>query len=263
AESELTGKSAVEIMWGQFKNAALGFTSVNLRLFYEPGQPMLLSLPATLFLMGLTLVVLRIRQLTSIYVVLWILAAIAVGGLSLSPPASQRYIFAAPAVAVLVAVPLVTAVDWNASVWPARRNLFMALSGLVLALAVWNDGRFYFSQYTPSKAFSDTNNEVAYRLAELLAKREGGIQVYFFGGRMGYRTHSSIPYLAPGAIGEDVLEPLTGPPEWPLFGDTIFILLPERADELGFVLQAYPDGEIFRLEGKNGPLFIGYEIRHP
>ncbi|MGH2621866.1 MAG: ArnT family glycosyltransferase, partial [Anaerolineales bacterium] len=71
AESELTGKSAVEIMWGQFKNAALGFTSVNLRLFYEPGQPMLLSLPATLFLMGLTLVVLRIRQLTSIYVVLW------------------------------------------------------------------------------------------------------------------------------------------------------------------------------------------------
>lgn len=263
AESEITGKSAGEVVWGQFKSAGLGFTSVNLRLFYAPGEPMLLALPATLFLMGLTLLLLRIRQLTHIYLGLWILAAVFVGGLSLSPPASQRYVFAAPAVAVLVAIPLITAIEWLSSIWPGRRILFSGLAALTLAVAIWNDVRFYFGQYTPSKVFGDVNTETAQRVAELIAQKEDGVKVYFLGGRIGFRTHSSIPYLAPQASGQDVLETLAGPPDWPISGHTIFILLPERANELAFIQEAYPGGDTFRLEGKNGPLFVGYEVGNP
>jgi len=47
-------------------------------------------------------------------------------------------------------------------------------------------------------------------------------EMSFLGGRMGYYSHATIPYLAPRAVGNDVLDALTGPPDWDLPGPTIF-----------------------------------------
>lgn len=263
AEAQNTSRAVWEVMLSQFRFAALGFTSVNLRLAYEPGQPMLLALPATLFLMGVSLIVLRIRQLRSVWVVLWLLAAVFVGALSLSPPASQRYILVAPAVAMLVALPLVTAADWIADLWPGWRGLIAGAAVGVLAIAAWGDLSFYFGDYTTGGVFGDINTETAQQLAELLAEKDDDTFVYFLGGRMGFRSHSNVPYLAPHVDGRDLPEVLTEPVNLEVPQHTLFVALPERSSELDLIQHTYPGGTISRWEGRQETLFVAYEIGGP
>ncbi len=260
AEAQNTGRAVWEVLLSQFRYAALGFTSVNLRLAYEPGQPMLLALPATLFLMGVSLMVLRVRQLRSVWMILWLIAAIFVGALSLSPPGSQRYILVAPAVAILVALPLITVAEWLAELWPAWRRAIVSAAIAVLALAAWGDLRFYFGDYTIGTAFGDINTETAQQLAELLAEKDADTFVYFLGGRMGFRSHSNVPYLAPHVDGSDLPEPLSPPLDLTMHDHTLFVVLPERSDELELIQQAYPGGRTFQREGRQETLFIAYEI---
>ena len=263
AEAGITGTPVWQVVLNQFKNAALGYTSANLRLAYEPNQPMLLAIPATLFLMGLTLLLLRIRALQSIWMLLWIISAVFVAALSQTPPAAQRYVNVAPAVAVLVALPLITAADWLSDLWPARRRAIAAATIVLLALVAWGDLQFYFGDYTRGGSFGDINTETAQALAEYLVDQEEDIEVIFLGGRIRYRSHSSVPYLVPQVRGQDILTPLTEPPDWPINGRTLVVLLPEREDELDLVREAYPDGSSFRQEGREVTLFIGYEIARP
>ena len=51
--------------------------------------------------------------------------------------------------------------------------------------------------------------------------------------------------------GQDVVEPLSEPPVWPLTGPTLFVFLPERLGELPLVEQSFPDG---RYEEFHSPL---------
>ena len=260
-ESQVTasGESVFQILTVQFKTSALAFTGTHLRSWYQPAQPMLAPIPATLFLMGVCLILLRLTHLPELTLALWIAGAITVGALTESTPAAQRYVFVAPAVAGAIALPLERSARWFIRTQPGSRTLVLAsLSGLLL-LAGWGDLRFYFGDYSANRRFADVNTEVATQVGEYLADREPGTQVYFFGGRMGYYTHSTIRYLAPEAIGTDVLEPLTAPPDWVLPGPTIFIFLPERSEELDFVQESYPDGRLHLHPGKGGQLFLAYE----
>lgn len=260
AETLNTGREAWELMLTQFRTAALGFTSVNLRLSYEPGEPMLLALPASLFLMGVSLIVVRLRELRSIWLGLWLMAAVFVGGLSLSPPASQRYLLVVPAVAILVALPLVTVAEWLAEAWPAWRRAAVAAALAVLAIAAWSDLRFYFGQFATGPAFGDINTETAQSLALWLASQEDQPFVYFLGGRMGLHSHSNIAYLAPQTSGLDLPEPVLAPSSLEVRRHTLFVVLPERETELGAIQSAFPGGRTFRNYGRNQVLFIGYEI---
>ena len=257
---ETSGESVWGILIEQFKTSALAFTGTNLRFWYQPGQPMLLPIPATLFLMGVSLVLLNLTRLPELWLGLWIVGAIVVGALSGSTPAAQRYVFVAPAVAGAVALPLERSARWLIQAWPRARWVTLASVSSLVLLASWEDLRFYFGDFSANKLFGDNNTEVATQVGHYLAEKEPGPQVYFFGGRMGYYTHSTIRYLAPEASGTDVLEPLTAPPDWVLPGRTIFIFLPERSDELDYVLESYPDGRLHWHPGKDGELFLAYEV---
>lgn len=257
---ETSGESVWGILKEQFKTSALAFTGTNLRFWYQPGQPMLLPIPATLFLMGACLILLNLTRLPELWLALWVVGATAVGALSESTPAAQRYVFVAPAVAGAIALPLERSARWFIQAWPRARWVILAsVSGLLL-LASWEDLRFYFGDFNANKLFGDVNTEAATQVALYLAEKEPGAQVYFFGGRMGYYTHSTIPYLAPQAEGIDVFEPLTAPPDWVLSGPTIFIFLPERSEELDLVLESYPGGTLRWHPGKEGKLFLAYEV---
>jgi 4-amino-4-deoxy-L-arabinose transferase-like glycosyltransferase len=262
AEAQVSERPEWRVMLDQFRFAALGFTSTNLRLAYEPNQPMLLALPATLFIMGVSLLLLRIRELRSIWMGLWLLAAVFVAALSLSPPASQRYILVAPAVAVLVALPLVTATDWLSTLWPKRRQVVVGVATAVLAIAAWRDLSFYFGEYLIGPVIGDLNTETAQALAEMLADESDDTYVYFLGGRMGFRSHASISYLVPHVEGTDIPQTLVDPPELGELGHTFFILLPERREELAVLQSSYTGGRTFELYGRNSSLLlIGYEIQ--
>ncbi len=256
-----TGKTPAELLATQFITSTLAFTSSSLRgVLYVPGNPMLLPLSATLFLMGVVLLILNFRKPAELWLILWLAGAIAIGALSESTPAAQRYVFAAPAVAATIGLALVRIGQWLIESWPKARPAVVAIVGIVVAIACWVDLSFYFGDYSANKRFGDLNTETAIAVAHMLDEREQGVEVYFFGGRMGYYSHSSISYLAPHANGHDVLQPLSEPPNWEIQGPTLFIFLPERADEMAMVQERYPGGDVFQESGRDAQLYLAYEV---
>ena len=120
----------------------------------------------------------------------------------------------------------------------------------------------YFGDHSVNQRFGDNNTETATALGYYLADQEPGLQVFFFGPpRMGYTSLSTVPYLAPLAVGHDVIEPVASSPEWDLSGPTEFIFLPERQAELDLVRQRYPDGNQVSVRGNHDVLlFVSYKV---
>ena len=260
ADVVATGKTSVELLVAHFATSARAFTSTNIGWFYNPETPMLLPFSATIFLMGIALLLLGIGKRAELWLILWLAGAITIGALSESVPASQRYVFAAPAVAATMGMTLVRIGQWLIESWPIARPAVVGVVGIVVALACWVDLSFYFGDYSGSKRFGDINTETAFAVAQMLDEREPGVEVYFFGGRMGYYSHSSLPFLASHANGHDVLQPLTSPPNWDLSGPTVFVFLPERVAEMAIVQERYPGGDVFQEYGRHADLYLAYEL---
>ncbi|MCI0394107.1 MAG: glycosyltransferase family 39 protein [Chloroflexi bacterium] len=260
ATMQQTGKPAVTIVLNQIKDSFLGITHLPLRHWYNPGVPLLLAIPGGLFLLGLLWALLNL-DLRYVLVLLPLAATVLLGGLSQDAPASQRYVMATPAVAILVATPLAQLAAWLQQFWPRYQKAILVLAAVVMAGVAGRDLYYYFFEVYDSYVLGGLNTEVATSVAHYLQEQDPPPTVYFFGfPRMGYYSFSTIPYLAPEVEGVDVNEPLAGPPGWSLQGPTIFIFLPERAAELDHVRAAYPGGRSQNISQENGPLlYITYK----
>jgi hypothetical protein len=256
--------SPLLIVLGQMRDTALGFTYLPLRLLYDAGAPLLLPISAALFTLGLLWALVHF-DLRHLLLLLPLVAVVVLGGFSQSPPASQRYILAAPFVAILVALPLVAASGWLVQAWPRWRPLPLLAVAVLMALMAWSNLRFYFVTVAGDYVLGGNNTLAATRVALYLREQEPVPEVYFFGApRMGYYSLATIPYLAPEIEAIDVIEPLDAPPAWPVVPPARFIFLPEREAELAFVRAAYPGGQWTWMADKSGmPLFLVYEWQPP
>lgn len=257
----LQGTAPVVIVLRQMWLAALGFTQIPLRLLYEPGVPLLLSLAAGLFLVGATWSVLRFDGRSAL-LLLPLLSVVFLSGFSQDPPASQRFILAMPVVAVLVARPLGLVAGWLRLLWPGGKEWVWLGTAVILFWLALVDITFYFGDLYETYVLGGTNTVVANDIAEYLQAEPTRPTVYFMGfPRMGYYSLSTIPYLAPDAAAIDVIEPITVPPTWAITDPTLAIFLPERLGELPFVQQAYPNGAYEEvLDAENQLLYGVYRI---
>jgi 4-amino-4-deoxy-L-arabinose transferase-like glycosyltransferase len=236
------GSSPFLVVLRQMGQAALGFTHLPLRLLYEPGVPLLLPLAAGLFLAGLAWALLHFDGRVGL-LLLPLLSVPILSGFSQDPPASQRFILAMPAVAILVALPVGLVGRWLRQLWPESK-VWVGLGTAVLLLwLVLVDITFYFGDLYESYELGGLNTVVATDIALTLQAEDAPLDVYFLGfPRMGYFSLATIPYLAPEVHAIDLIEPVATPPAWPIEKNTWIIFLPERIDELAFVQQAYPNG---------------------
>lgn len=200
------------------------------------------------------------------WLLLWIGAGVALGGLSESTPAAQRYILVAPAVALLVTLPLaeVTA-RFPQATHPKRVLMVLGIIGILVTIAVL-DLRFYFADYTPSLSYSDSNTEVAHNLGLFLYDsrlEEQRVQVFFSGQpRMNWDSIATLPYLAPEAAFTDIAQPLTALPQWDPSRPAVFVFLPQNFEDLVWVQQTYPGGDtIDRPSVTGGQLYTVYLLR--
>ncbi len=261
AEMAATGRSAAQIVGGQMLRAALGYTHEPLRLLYNPGAPLLLPGAAALFIVGLLWGVTHF-DLRYWLLFLPLLSVIVSSGLSQDAPASQRYILAAPIAALFVALPLGVAARRLQPLWPDGKRVIPAVSLVVILWLSFTSATYYFVDvYENGYVLGGWNTAVATEIAHYL-QTQAPQKVYFFGFPvMGYYSLSTIPYLAPEMAGEDVAEPLTAPPDWPLNGPALFIFLPGRLNELELVRAAYPRGRYREFVNAEGRLmFVVYGI---
>lgn len=251
-----------QILLDQFGKGLMGFTHQPLRLLYDPGSPLLLPAAAFLFLLGILWAFLNF-DLRYLLLMLPLLAAVVSNTVSQDPPASQRYVMAMPMVALFVATPLTQAIAWLRRQYPRARAAIVVAGFALLALVAVADLNYYFNDIYDYYVLGGGNTMAATEIAYYLRDKEpANEQVFFFGfPRMGYFSLSTIPYLAPEKRGQDIAEPLTGPPEFDLSRPALFIFLPERLNELEFVRQAYPTGRYQEFFARDGTLlFAVYEV---
>jgi hypothetical protein len=264
SEQIVTGKTALGLLWDQLRKSLLAFNyTVDPTSWYAAPIPYLDFVSAVLFVLGLVVLLRHWRCMGHLVVHVWFWLCLFVGGMLVeNPPSSPRFVIFMPAVCLIAGMGLVALLDTAGKLLPVPRPWLNRALVAVLAIAALLNVQFYFLQYTPSGAFGGLNTEVGTRVGDYLQAEEPGSQVYFFGPPRMWVNYATSPFLAPGMALADVEQPLPGPPVPPLgAGDTLFIALPERAGELYWVEQAYPQGRYSEYRGHEGTvLFAVYRV---
>ena len=251
-ERELAaGRFLLPVLWDQFRRAALAFNYYPDRtIWYGLRQPLLDPFFGVLFLLGLGYATLamwrRGREERLAPLVIWWWGGILIGGmLTESPPSTQRLVSLTVPVCFFIVLALwrIIEVAHAALVDVPRRWL---LAAGVLAFAVVSLDT-YFLDFTPQRIYGGHHAELATELAPLLRELDDKYQTYFLGAPWMYWEFATIPYLAPQMEGEDILKPLSAPPSQALIQSgegALFVILPERRDELPYVRQTFPAGDV-------------------
>ncbi len=259
-EMQITGQPAWRILANQLWLSLQAFTNTNLRHWYTPETPMLRSFAAGFFLLGIALIGLEWKKPQHWLLLMWLGVFVISGGMSESTPAAQRYIGAAPAAAIVLGYSLAGISDRLATALKRDAQVFATLSLIIVVLLAASDVNFYFNDFTNRGDYSGTNTAIADHLARFLQGKPDGTQVAFFGQpRMGYRSISTLPYLAPNAIGLDMGQPF-GSAENPAinFGPVIFVFLPEHQSDLDLLKLQYPNVSVQEADGVTGEFLYWY-----
>jgi 4-amino-4-deoxy-L-arabinose transferase-like glycosyltransferase len=248
-EHLVTGRP-IPLLWLEHvgRSAAAFVYTLDQGYFYTDTAPMLQWISGALFVLGVELAVLRMRQPRYAGLLAWIVVVVLVnGGLVSSPPGYHRYMIAAPAVAILLGRVAVVIVRRVASLHPsplAQRALVVGTALLVAFSGIY----YYFAVYVPSGNYADRNTEIADRAARLMAGVGPPARVYFLGDPLvQLRAFNSVRFLAPDVEWVDVPAGLPDGWEWTAPDrPRLFLALPERAAGLAVIQDRCPGGE-FRV----------------
>ncbi|HET7012069.1 MAG TPA: hypothetical protein VFI11_14935, partial [Anaerolineales bacterium] len=258
----LSGEAPITIALRQLGLGLKAFTVEPLHGWYRPETPILRAIPAGLLLLGIVLMLLRLRDERTWLVITWILAFGVVGAMSESTPASQRYVSVAPALSLGLAYGVEEIARLFRQAWPRVANAITVASVILVAVVAADELRFYFVEYTPKSQFGGDNGMIAQRLANRVRGLPPTTQVGFFGSpRMGYQSIPSLRYLAPQVRGVDMNAPWGSPENPALDGEPLlFVFLPERETDLRTALADLPGGRLTEeASPRGGILFWVYE----
>ncbi len=267
-EPGLTGKSTSYILAEQFVRSAGAFHYFPDRTaWYAIERPLLGFLAGAFAVLGMAWAASRWRDRRCFLVLLWFWSVIIAGGmLTESPPSSQRLVIAIPAVALLVTLGLEQAVRLFCRLLKIGRTQENVVLGALITILAMSSVYFYFVEFTPTRRYGSANGETATMIGHYLRDLEGDYEAYLFGAPRIFWRFGTMAFMAPEVPGEDVIEPLEGPPD---FVDeaagtarraTVFLFLPERSAELTWVQQALPGGKVREFYDNSGELqFIAYQ----
>ncbi len=259
-EVEIRGASMIEILWDQFRRATLAFNFYPDRtIWYGLRQPLLDPLFGILFLLGLGYASLRaIVDRGLLPMVLWWWSGVILGGmLTESPPSSMRLVTLTVPTCFFIALALEKLFQLLKEAFPAlSQNTFLGvrMKDMLLGLSVLVFGfislQTYFVKFTPRRIYGSPRGELATMIVPYLNEHSPEYRIVFVGAPWMYFGFSTIPFLVQDADGVDLMELLTGP----IPADTIpegrgavFVIMPERINELEYIQQTYPNGELQTL----------------
>jgi hypothetical protein len=235
-------------------------------VWYGADRPLLGFLPGLFAVLGMAWALGKWRERRCFLLLLWFWAVIVSGGmLTESPPSSQRLVIAIPAVALLVALGLEQTVRLAWRLLVLDRRWANLLLGLLVLILMAGSVHFYFVEYTPQRRYGSANGEMATMMGHYLQTMDGRTDAYLFGAPRIYWSFGTMQFLAPRVQGQDVIEPLEAPPDLPGEGQqAVFLFLPERRQELAWVEEGYPGGEVFEFYNPQGVLrFVAYQVSLP
>jgi len=249
------GTTSVGLVLEQIWVTGLGLTVAELQGVYSsPGVPMLISVSAVLFFVGLVICLLRCRNPRYSLLLLVLGGTILMGGLSIQAPSGQRMLFASPALALMVVLPLEEARRWSAHRWPGGQRALTTLAALLLVITLAQNINHLFLRYFPREEYGSLNGAVTQEMIAIWPSLPPDVPVYFFGGgRMEFASIPSITYLRPEAQASDVDRADQIPAQ---ASGLIAIVLPEEQASLGDLQARFPGGTVSRRYNRQGRLLF-------
>lgn len=265
-EVELRGDGVVSILFDQFRRAALAFNYYPDRtVWYGLQQPLLDPIFGGIFLLGLGYGTLRAlvyrpdRRLAP-FVFWWWGGMITGGMLTESPPSSQRLITLAVPVCFFIALGIWRLIQLADDVFERRTLPTYWMLGIGVILFGIISLNTYFVDFTPKRLYGGTNAQFATAIAPILNERTDTHDIYFVGPPYMYWGFATLPFLVPDADAQDVVDPITQPPAQdmvPPDRGVVFIFHPARSNELRFVRDAFPNGEVRTIRSPADETVIG------
>jgi hypothetical protein len=262
--SQATGLTPFQLILEQLRKTTLGFSIINIEGVYAPESPMLLTVPAMLFHVGLILTLLRARDPRFAIILIGMLGPVVTGTFSFEPPNSQRLLFAVPWVVLLVTLPLEEIRIQFHEAWPKLFKWGAVVSLTIGLLIAGLELRFFFREAMPQHGYSDRTGILARAIGQYIHELDEPVQIYFLKHPgMSYYALASLPYLADNAVGFDVELPLDSPGNPPISGDNIiFIALSETQEAMEEITWQFPRGEtVIRLDQNGNMLFSAYHLQ--
>lgn len=263
-----TGQSTLAVMAKQTVNALLIFNYHPARWYYDARVPMLGLLTGALFVMGVLYALLRTRDRRFLLLNVWFWGTFIPGQVLVVDPAPSAYrtLGLLPAVCIMAALALVTLAELVFS-WlkKGRRVLVTAfIVALLVVEAVWNLN-YYFRVWAPAFLYSDVKSRTASLVGDFIAGLPPGTQVYLVGGKdLLANNWSSLRYLSSGKPAEPIQTPLNEAlNEIQVLPPAVFVLTPDREQEMAILEQTYPGGRRFEENVAGIPYFLAYEIGLP
>jgi hypothetical protein len=266
-ESIRSGSPVIEILGQQLWRGLLAFgAGTDTSQAYNAGRPLLSISHSILLAIGLFLVLTRIRQFRHYIVAAWLgVALIFAGALVNEPVSSHRLLIASPVVYLLIGLAVVWLAQHLLQSFRVPLNYLLPASATVAVVLVAADVLFYFGAFQSSHQYGDRNTEIAHEAATYIDSLDGEWDIYFHGPPSMYNSFPTFAYLIEdwqtGKIMIDVPSQ-----ESPHIAEnnksTLYLVLPERSDEIPNIEHLNPGGSLQSFEGYNAsPLFYTYEIR--
>ena len=253
-----TGNNALFMFAEQFGLTTLGLVSEPMMGLYRPQTPMLLPLSAILFITGLIISLVRIRDPRYLILILGMLGPIVAGAMSIEAPNSQRLLFATPLVAMMVGIALTNLLTILQNAWPRYRSYMSLIPITLLAIILARSLTFFFYDVQQENRFSDLGGLVARRIADYLEEKPLGSEVYIVGpGVINFNSIPSLPYLASHVDGDNIYWPLEDGKELPQASEDVILIFPPFTEEIyPEIRDHYPEAEIEMFYDKSkGVLF--------
>ncbi len=244
-------ESMATILFDQFQRAALAFNYYRDRtVWYGLQQPLLDPFFGSFFLLGLGVSTLRLWGKTadprSAAMVTWWWGGMLLGGmLTESPPSSQRLITLAIPVCFFIGLAMSEAVQLlGKSLSGIPKNALLALGTLLFGLISLST---YFTHYSSQRIYGGPHAELATEIVPRLRELAPDHRIYFIGAPIMYWGFGTLPYLVPEADALDITDSFAEPATWESViwdKNAVFVVLPQRANELELIQHSLPDGEI-------------------
>jgi hypothetical protein len=263
--SDLTGMTPAWLLATRTVHGFLGYVSVPLDGWYRPGTPMLQREAAALFLLGLFVVLMKYRDSRGALLGLWVIPPAFLVGLSKSNPAAQRFISAAPGVALVVGLGLAEAAALGERAWPRLKRFVPVLMWAIMLWIALRDLDQYFVRYTGGTSFEGPGSVAAQEMAEYVLKNPDIDQILFFGDYSNREPSPSVYYLADGMDIQHMVAPWgsTANPT-PTGSHLLFAFIGGADDSLGPVRSDFAGGTTTYVHDRYGNLVLAlYDVSLP
>lgn len=258
---QTTGQGAAEILFGRFVHAFLALIYYPAYDFYGSPSPVMSMITSSLFLVGLVVALMRIRN--PAYLLLngyfWG-ATFAVGVFSIPASAdSYRMLMALPAAFVMASVGLDQILEKLGLGWRTSRPEYVFSAAVVMVSLITFNMWTYYGDFAGKCRFGDN---LAGRFASYLGSYAGGVkiedQIYLLSTDIYYHgSHPSTNFLSDNRGIINVPEPID---TMTFVSGEIIIASPERVSELQTWVHSHPGGQLTNQYDCENLILSAYQV---